>query len=310
MTRKISVIICTRNRAHAIGPCLEAVEGAFAACPVVEDYEVVVVDNDSTDDTFLVVTNWAKQHNVPLRLVTEIKPGLSAARNCGIRTATGELMVFTDDDCCMRSTYISDLLTHDAADTELTMRSGSVVLGNPLDLPLTIRKVPESLRWKKPLDIRGEGSLLGGLIGCNMAMRREVLDRVGFFDENLGAGTACPAGEDTDFFYRAYLAGIALEMVPDMIVEHHHGRRLPADAIKLRRNYAVGNGALCAKYLFLYPNFSRHLVWDFKRCLRAIVSPPAEWDAEKRVAMKQVFLNELLGVLIYYKSRLVKLMGH
>lgn len=99
-------------------------------------------------------------------------------------------------------------------------------------------------------------------------------------------------------------------MVPDMIVEHHHGRRSPADAVKLRRNYAVGNGALCAKYLFIYPNFSRHLVWDFKRWLLAVFSPPADWNADKRDAMKQVFLNELQGVLIYGKSRLAKLMGH
>jgi GT2 family glycosyltransferase len=60
------------------------------------------------------------------------------------------------------------------------------------------------------------------------------VDRI--FDERFGAGTNIPAGEDTDYIYRAYLADVTIEYVPDMAVFHHHGRKSVTQAINLFRN--------------------------------------------------------------------------
>ncbi len=153
------------------------------------------------------------------------------------------------------------------------------------------------------MPLENEAQLLGGaLIGCNMAMRRDVLERIGFFDEKLGAGTACHAGEDTDYFYRAYLAGIALEMVPDMLVAHFHGRRHVSERANLHRNYTIGNGALCFKYLFIYPRFARHLLWAAKAAVKEILHSPKgakPWTSSFdsfRFMLKGAFLYGLLSI--------------
>lgn len=304
----ICVIVATRNRAHAIGQCLAAIEHAFHQCPGARG-TIIVVNNASTDDTEAVVNDWAKTASIPVSLHYEAKKGLSAARNCGIRHAKGDLIVFTDDDCCLSPTYISELLQYDRQDEELTLRSGSVVLGDPTDLPLTIKIVTETRTWKRLMNLADEGDLLGNaLIGCNMAMRRGVIDRVGLFDERLGAGTSCCAAEDTDYYYRAYLAGLKLQVVPDLMVSHFHGRKTPGEKVKLEESYAVGNGALVAKYLFVYPNFSRHFYWNVKKYIELAVSPrkrreqvmpPAGWD----IPQGRLLRLQCKGIFNYMRAR-------
>ena len=300
---KLSLIICTRNRAAALPDCLAAVAASILRADVADKAEIIVVDNGSTDATAAVIGSWTEKAPARVCHVFEPRPGLSAARNAGIRSACGHLVAFTDDDCRVSLEYVSDLLRHDAADgDDLVMRSGSVVLGDPQDLPLTIKPVAQSFRWKVPMSLENEAQLLGGaLIGCNVAMRRAVLERVGYFDEKLGAGTACHAAEDTDYFYRAYLTGIALEMVPDMLVAHFHGRRQISERHKLLRNYAIGNGALCFKYLFIYPRFARHLLWAAKSVVYEILDWPKDaksWISfdRFRFMLKGAFLYGLLSI--------------
>lgn len=299
---RVSVIISTMNRGAKVAPCLNSIVASLEQAKLTEA-EIVVVDNNSTDNTVELVTAWKASCPYPVQLVVETKKGCSAARNRGVAISTGELLVFTDHDCQLTPNYISDLLRYDAADTELVMRGGSVVLGDPADLPLTIKKVSHTLSWKRPMDVAGEGTLLGSLIGCNMAMRRAVVDKIGPFDEKMGPGTGCPAGEDTDYYYRAYLAGILLEMVPDMVIEHHHGRRNKGDTGKLLGNYAMGNGALCLKYLFIYPNFSRHFLWDVKKFLISLFKPNPITGIYAEMPRGKLLKLTLIGAWRYGLSR-------
>jgi hypothetical protein len=108
------------------------------------------------------------------------------------------------------------------------------------------------------------------LIGCNLAMRREVLHILGPFDVRLGAGSRIPGGEDTDFIFRAYLAGVRIEYEPNLVVYHYHGRRAVAEGNKLFQNYALGGGALFAKYALRAPVLCRPLWWDIKNAVREI----------------------------------------
>jgi len=108
------------------------------------------------------------------------------------------------------------------------------------------------------------------LIGCNIAMRREIAEIVGPFDERLGAGSRIPGGEDTDFIVRAYLAGVRIEYAPNLLVYHYHGRRVVADGKKLFQNYAMGGGALFAKYAVKAPMMCLPLWWDVKNAIREV----------------------------------------
>jgi len=103
-------------------------------------------------------------------------------------------------------------------------------------------------------------------------MRRALVERLGAFDERLGAGANIPSAEDADYNFRAYLAGATLEYVPDMTVFHHHGRKTIAAARKLLIDYEIGNGALYARYFLKHPNLCRPFYWNCKDALRQILT--------------------------------------
>ena len=301
---KISVIVATLNRAHAISDCLESISDAFKQADW-KNGEIVLVDNGSTDDTQDIARKWSETSFVPLLLATEHKQGLSYARNAGIKNSSGDILLFTDDDCRVNENYIRQALDHFAKDRESglkTLRSGSVLLGNQDDLPLTIKPIKETKTWKRPLSVEDEGNLLGdSLIGCNMMATREIVDQIGTFDEKLGAGSPCRASEDTDYFYRAYLAGITLQAVPNLTVYHYHGRKTEQDRRKLLENYAIGNGALCLKYLFIYPRFSRHFYWDLKKYLLASAEEKRFEDGGRPSIGRRLRL-QLQGVFAYARQ--------
>jgi GT2 family glycosyltransferase len=268
---KLSVVISTRNRAHAIVECLDSVAAALAnAAPL--DAEIVVVDNGSTDNTAARIKAWENACTIPVQLLSEPRPGLARAHNRALRAARGDLFAFTDDDCQLSKDYVNQLLRHDAADTDLVLRGGRIELGDATDLPLTINTGNYLIRWNRKKNSARHECLIGRINGCNMTMRRALVERVGPFDEDFGPGGRFISGGDTDYIYRAYLADATLEYVPDMTVLHHHGRKTREDGKKLLRSYMKGNGALSARYLFKHPNLCRPFYWDCKNALREIIT--------------------------------------
>ena len=92
----LSVIICTYNREKYIRPLLESLAANDLS---VTEYEILLVDNNCTDNTRAVFETFAHEHaDMTLRYVVETEQGLSAARNKGIREANGDILVYVDDD--------------------------------------------------------------------------------------------------------------------------------------------------------------------------------------------------------------------
>lgn len=282
-TMKLAVIVCTRNRAHAILECLQSIQDAISsAAPV--DAEIIVVDNGSTDETAAIVKEWASSCPSPVQSLSEPKRGLSRARNRALRSTQADLLAFTDDDCRLSREYIRELLRHDAGDTDLVLRGGRVELGDPSDLPITINTCNTPVRWSLRENSARHDRLSGPISGCNMAMRRALVERLGPFDEGLGAGAGIPSAEDADYNFRAYIAGATLEYVPDMTVFHYHGRKTIAAARKLLIDYEIGNGALYARYLFKHPNLCRPFYWNCKDALRQILTGKTSYLPEMGVS--------------------------
>lgn len=268
---KLSVIVATRNRAHAITPCLDSIAAAFAnAAPL--DAEIVIVDNGSTDNTTEIIKAWAATSGVPVNALSEPRTGKARALNRALRGAQGELLAFIDDDCRPREDYVNDLLRHDAADTEPVLRGGRIELGDPTDLPLTIRTTPERIHWNRRVNSARHQPISGQINGCNMVMRRTIVEKLGPFDERFGPGSVIGSGDDSDYLFRAYIAGFTLEYVPDMAVGHYHGRKTPAQGRKLLQGYLTGNGAEFVKHGWKDPNICRPFYWDVKNAIKEILS--------------------------------------
>lgn len=238
----VSLIICTRNRAPLLGPCLESLTQISTRVP----WELVIVDNGSTDDTWAVLSDFAPLPRVKFKLVREPHPGLAHARNTGIRAATGEILCFTDDDCYPRPDLI-DCVLKVFRENDIGFMGGQVLLHDPEDEPVSITS-----RTGRAFFPAGQFITTGDIQGACMAFRREVFDKAGLFDTAFGAGAPLKGAEDCEMVARASFAGWNGGFFTEPVVRHHHRRRA-AGALEITRSYDYSRGALFAKLLLKHP---------------------------------------------------------
>ncbi len=223
--REISVILCTYNRAHNLPECLihldhqENTEGI--------NWELVVVDNNSSDDTHTVVEQLMKSCNMNIRYLFEEKQGLSHARNCGIDSSDSPYVIFIDDDIRVDPTWLKAM--HDTfKKKQCDAVGGPIKVVSPQDLPSWI--LPEMYGFLGHVDYGDKITPLDGIkrfpFGGNMAFRRVALEKVGRFDPNLGRKgeggqrEELYKGEETDFFARLAEHGGSIWYNPQASVNH------------------------------------------------------------------------------------------
>jgi glycosyltransferase involved in cell wall biosynthesis len=198
----ISVIICTFNRANSLQQTLQSLQ----EMPSLDfPWEVLVVDNNSSDHTQQVVEACIRDFGLPLTYVFETQQGLSAARNTGIREARGEIIAFTDDDVSVESQWlkaIQEFYQHHNADA----MGGRVLPLFPPGTPSWVRQ--NSDLFYGPFAIYDYGEQICPIkedihyiIGANMAFRTSCFTTSGLFRTDLGRGTAL-GGEDEEFVRR------------------------------------------------------------------------------------------------------------
>lgn len=236
----VSLIVSTRNRAARLPEFLAAISSLDAPPG---GWELILVDNASSDDTPVILERFAGTAAFPVRCVRAATPGLSHARNAGLACAAGEIIAFTDDDCYPRPDYLQALVEV-FEDDRLGFVGGRTVLHDPSDARVGVKD------QDAPLEIRPRAFLPAGVIhGANMAARRDVFRAIGGFDPLLGAGAPCVAGEDTEFLARAVWAGWPGRYDPRPTVAHHHRRKPGPDADRQKRGYDYGRGAYYARFL-------------------------------------------------------------
>ena len=233
----LSLIISTRNRAESLQRTLRAVEQVQTRA----DWELVVVNNGSTDETATILDSFATSSCLNLLVIQESTPGLANARNAGVRAASGEILIFTDDDCLPATDFIETTKLVFDEDARIGFSGGRILLHDPSDQPITIQ---ESMTRE---EIAPGQFIEAGLIqGANFAFRRSALLQIGGFDPFFGAGSFY-AVEDIDSVARVSAAGWHGVYDPRPLVYHHHGRKTLADATALEKTYARGRGAYYVK---------------------------------------------------------------
>lgn len=212
----LSILICTYNRAALLEETLAALAGAHhpAACAV----ETIVVDNNSTDDTPDVVRRAAGQTPWPVRYVRETRQGKSFALNTGLAVSRGDILALTDDDVLPAEDWLARIVEH--------FRTSEIVFLFGKVLPRWEVLPPPELLTPEARDIWGPLALIdyGDTpdryeaasfhrqrlpIGANLAVRRDVVERIGGWRTDLGkVDNTLIAGEDHEFCVRLYRAGL------------------------------------------------------------------------------------------------------
>lgn len=243
-TIDFSLILCTRNRAGALSRTF----AAYTELRTDAHWEMIVVDNGSTDATEAVISEQARAGRLPLVPVREPRPGLARARNAGLRHARGRIICFSDDDCYPAVDFI-DAWLHAFATLPLDYAGGRVELFDPTDAAETIQTCRVPLVFPPRRFIEP-----GATHGANMVFRRETVTALGPFLEQFGAGAPLLSAEDFEYCLRASIHGFLGGYRPEPVVWHHHGRK--ADAIpQLMYWYEIGRGAVYAHLLLHHPGF-------------------------------------------------------
>lgn len=216
---KFSVIIATYNRADELPRTLESLKGLEVSDP----WEVIVVDNNSSDNTREVVEG-VKSFPVPLRYVFEKEQGRSAALNAGIRTAQGEILAITDDDVRVDPHWLGN--------SERALRELNCDYVGGKALPIwSGGKRPDWLpnrggkHWGviALLDYGPEPIEFGDRVplGVNMVFRRDCFERAGLWDNAIGRKAGTLLGQEVrEWATRARDAGLRGFYSPDLVVHH------------------------------------------------------------------------------------------
>jgi glycosyltransferase involved in cell wall biosynthesis len=218
---KISIIVCTYNRCERLRNVLRDIQALTP--PRDGGYEVVVVDNNSTDQTKAVIEAAAEESQGIVRYGFERRQGKSHALNLGVQLATGAIVAFTDDDVEIDKAWLVEI-------ERAFVSYACMGLGGRI-IPMWLRDKPSWYAEQGPsgllpaivrLDL-GErpGGMKAPPFGANMAFRREAFERFGLFRTDLGPNpNDLVRGEDTEFGRRVLAAGEQLVYVPTMIVRH------------------------------------------------------------------------------------------
>ena len=235
---KVSVVICSYNGSRTIRFCLEGV-GQLRY----PDYEVIVVDDGSTDALPEIVREY------PVKLVQSVNKGLSNARNLGLEAATGDIIVYLDDDACPTAYWLQYLVE--------TFRSGKfAAVGGPNIAPPGDADIADAVAHSPggPIQVLLSDTEAEHIPGCNLAFLTRVLRSVGGFDPQFRI-----AGDDVDACWRLQAHGWRLGFSPAAVVWHKRRNSLRA-YWRQQINYGKAEAMLERKWPEKYNAFG-HIAW-------------------------------------------------
>ena len=235
---RMSVVVCSYNGSRTIRDCLDGLR--LLEYP---DYEVIVVDDGSTDDTAAIAREYG------FRVISTDNLGLSSARNTGLAAASGEIVAYTDDDARPNPHWLTYLAI--AFQQGDYAGVGGPNIPPPDDGPIAecVAKAPGG-----PIHVLLSDREAEHIPGCNMAFRADALRAVGGFDSHFRV-----AGDDVDVCWRIRERGWRLGFSPAAMVWHHRRNSVRA-YWKQQRGYGKAEALLERKWPEKY-NGVGHATW-------------------------------------------------
>jgi len=289
-----SVVVCTRNRATLLDVALSSLAGQ-SVDPA--RFEVLIVDNASTDATPQIVSRWRSAARFECRHIVEDRLGTAHARNRGIAEARGRVVAFLDDDARAESEWLGHLLR--VLDEERVCGAGGRITlewESPRPRWLTEPHLLALLAEFDLGDVPCRVERFPYLVGTNMAFLAELFARVGGFSAELERRSATVIGmEDVEFCHRAVQAAGPLAYEPRAVVHHFVPDHRATLGFLLRRSYADGRSM--ARFHRMTGQRDRHS--RARRLLRNVAAVPlralrGDWA---RSALALAFVARHLGYM-------------
>jgi len=230
----VTVIIVTYNRCQSLAKTLESV--ALSSLPTSVEWEVLLVDNNSSDQTLQVAEDFRARYPGRFRYLRQPNPGKSFGLNAGILASRGDILAFIDDDVTVESTWLQNL-TAALQHGEWVGAGGRILLERNFSPP----------RWLALEGPWNMGGMLAGFdlgdkpgelheapYGTNMAFHKKMFEKYGLFRTDLGPSPNREVprpNEDTEFGRRLMAAGERLHYEPRAVVHH------PVPQERLRKEY-------------------------------------------------------------------------
>jgi GT2 family glycosyltransferase len=245
---RTTVVVPTRDRPLDAAKCTELI----LACR--GTFELIVVDQSEGSATADALARWRADPR--LRYIRSAKRGVCAGRNLGVTLAAGALVAFTDDDCRIAPDWLERSEAIFSSDKDVAVVCGRVRVP-PGTEAIGYAAVFEPQR--RVYDGEFPPPQVDWGISANMIVRRRVFQRIGGFDELLGAGAPLGSGGETDLIERALKAGLKIVNAREVEVLHLGVRRYGPELNALLHRYFMGVGAALCKNARLGGGSTRRL---------------------------------------------------
>jgi glycosyltransferase involved in cell wall biosynthesis len=234
---RATIQLCTYNRAalleRVLDACLEQTVGDG-------EYEIVLVDDGSKDSTPAVIERWRARAGCRFTVVTQSNAGLAKARNAGIARASGERIIFIDDDVLPLPNFVEEHLRAAERHPARIVRGGAIEVESLDELPVpiwSIRNYSGNYFWT-----------------TNVSVPLRTIRAIGGFDESFSEY----GWEDIDVGLRLRARGVRAIFHPDALV-YHYKPRPSADAVQKMLRQARAQARTAARLVALHPNWRARL---------------------------------------------------
>lgn len=287
-----SIIISTYNRSYLLGKAIRSILDQSN-----QDFEIIVSDDASIDDTGQIVREFNDSRIA--YLYNKVNSGLSAARNTAIKLAKGEYIIFMDDDTILKNDFL-ETLKRAAGNNEVNVLCPRILepVTNEPFVGIFSNKKEKYLGYFD----------FNYFIGLAHAIRKEIVLKIGSFDERFGVGSKYRAAEESDYFFRLKQSREAVLYCPELVV-YHPCEKDTSDSKAF--NYAYGISAMLTKNLisdlshlhyYLLIILNRVSV-SLLRSLQCIFFPKSIYYKNKIYKYKSFFQGSIKGVVDYLRFR-------